>query len=85
MAAEFKDAESEGEAILAACLDSTTAGNVFEGPCGEVQPINGGVNEAGCLECKDSFLKTEYQKVADRAGKIEFKHQSIFLTVDSAS
>lgn len=85
MTAQVKDSGSEGEAILVECLASTTAGEPFDGPCGEVQPINGGINEAGCLECRDSFLKGAYEDIAASAGKIEFKHQSIFLDVNQAN
>lgn len=82
MQAQFKDAESEAEAILLACTEETTLGNTFDGPCGQVLPINGGVNEAGCQACKDSFLKGASADVAALAGVIEWKHQSIFLDVD---
>lgn len=85
MVAQYKATESEGEAIAQECLVSTTAGEPFQGPCGEVQPINGGVNEAGCAECRDSFLKGAYEDIVASAGKIEFKHQSIFADVQTVN
>ena len=85
MVARFKDAKSEAEVIAQECLTSTTAGEPFQGPCGEVLPINGGVNEAGCAECSDSFLKGAYEDIVASAGKIVFKHQSIFLEVDQGN
>ena len=79
MQAEFKDAEAESANILANCLAETTGGSTFTDAGCVVEPINGGVNEAGCQECSSSFLSTRARIVAARAGEIEWKHQYLFV------
>lgn len=78
MQAEFKDGESEAFNILAECKAETASGSTYIGPNCVVEPINGGVNDAGCQECSDSFLSTVKSNVAARAGEIEWKHQYLF-------
>jgi hypothetical protein len=86
MAVMYKDAESEGEAILVNCLENTNNGEPFESSaCGEILPLNGGQNDAGCIACRDSFLSTRYSAVVAMAGEIVWKHESIFLDVTQAN
>ena len=85
MIANYKDAESEAESILVNCLEATSLGDTYLGQCGEVPPLNGGQNDAGCIACRDSFLSTRYSAVAAMAGEIVWKHESIFLDVTTAN
>lgn len=66
--------------VNGACLDETSIGNNFD--CspegGIVEPLNGGVNTAGCDACAQAKKEAILKLIGAAVGTIEWKHQYLF-------
>ena len=73
-------AETEQTDVATACENATTAGNNYD--CdpegGIVEPLNGGVNQAGCEECAKAKSAAILQGIVTLVGDIDWKHQYLF-------
>ncbi len=62
------------------CQDATNNGNNYD--CdpegGIVEPLNGSVNQAGCIECAQAKKDAVLAGIGAAVGKIEWKHQYLF-------
>ena len=67
------------------CDSETGAGNTYNGSCGSVEPLDGGVNLEGCRECANAYFSTQVATLAEVLGTISWKHQYIFAGIPGPS
>lgn len=77
----ISDAESEATAIIDECQQNTANGENYDGPCGTVEPLNGGQNDAGCQACGQSVIDAAKPTAQAAIGTIEYKHQYLFKQI----
>ncbi len=74
----FGDFDTARQAAIKACEADTGAGNPYNGACGDVEPLDGGVNTAGCEECANTLFETQVAGILGNLGDISWRHQYIF-------
>ncbi len=74
----FGDFDTARQAAIKACEADTGAGNPYNGACGDVEPLDGGVNTAGCEECANALFETQVAGILGNLGDISWRHQYIF-------
>ena len=77
---DFSDLETERDTEIKDCDSETGAGNTYNGPCGTVEPLDGGLNSEGCRECLNSYFNTQVSTLSEILGDLSWHHQYIFAS-----